>query len=398
MHSRPLLSLALLAGIPALVSAQAASNEITMSNGGDEFLLPPSPTVAGDLYWRALPGDRLLAHQHGPAGAKTMEISGFYEELFDTDWSTTPQFFDRLVGPAVPAPGAPCALQPDLASPSGVSVILGPSGFGSPCTIAPSLCSPGGCPPPGSGPIGWVVDISFGTTPGTGAAVLPADGTSASDAAVTYFVTPGMPVTGGACGLGDFVFQTAYSTDETQADDCGGLNAFSGFASGGGPLTQDARAETPAFSLAWREPVLNVIADSGTGLGLEQGPNGGGALNGIKLDTQSGAATIGVEVRDLEGIGDLAYAWSTPYPAGPSGLQVGSAWLLQRFNRLMPACFLGTISATTFVFTTEGTFTTCQIPLQAVAGGPAELYWQAFLQDPLTGALRNTNRVRTTLY
>jgi hypothetical protein len=395
MRSRPVLAFTLLAGIPALASAQIPSNEITMSNGGDAFLLPPSPSVAGDLYWRALPGDRVLAHQHGPAGVTTMEISGFYEELFDTDWSTTPLFFDRLIGPAVPAPGAPCALQPDLASPSGVSVLLGPSGFGSPCTVAPSLCSPGGCPTTGFGPIGWLLEVSFGTTV---VAVLPADGTPASDAAVTYFVTPGMPATGGACGLGDFVFQTVYSTDETQADDCSGLNAFSGFATGGGPLTQDTPAVTPAFSLAWREPVLNVVADSGTGLGVEHGPNGGGALNGLKLDTQGGAATIGVEVRDFEGLGDLAYAWSTPYPAGSAGLTVGSAWLLQRFNRLMPACFLGSIAATTFVFTAEGAFTTCQIPLQAVASGPVELYWQAFLQDPLTGALRNTNRVRTTLY
>ena len=404
MQATPFSVCAALAVLAASTSAQ--SNDTPLSNGGEIFVFFSDPSVGttagavGDAYWRAFPGDRLLAHQHGPSGSTTMEINGFYEELYDTDWNTTPHFYDRHVGPALPVIGLACALEPAFlqtgSMSTGATVIVGPSGFGNPCSIAPSLCSPAGGCGLGGVPVGWIVDISFGVTPGTGV-VLPADGTSASDMAVAYLLPDGMPATGGPCGLGDYALQASYSTDETQADDCSGQSAFSGFKLGALAATQDPRTETPTFTLGWREPVLNVVADSGTGLGVEQGPNGGGALNGLKLDTQSGAATIGVEVRDFEGVGDLAYAWSTLYADGLPGLPVGSAWLLQRFNRLMPACFLGTIGATPFVFTAEGAFTTCQIPQLPVAG-PVDLYWQALMQDPLTGTLRNTNRVRTTLY
>jgi hypothetical protein len=397
MQTQALLAAAGLAACAAITSAQ--SNDITMSNGGDTLFFYSDPSAPGDLYWRALPGDRLLAHQHGPAGDATMELSGFYEDLFDTDWSTTPVFFDRHVGRALPVAGAPCALEPDFLQTgvfAGTTVVMGPSGFASPCTVAPSLCSPGGCAAPGFTVLGWIVDISLGSTPGSGV-VLPADGTPASDAAVTYLVTPGMPASGGPCGLGDYVLQTAYSFDESQADDCAGLNTFSGSRLGSGPAAQDPLTDTPTFALGWREPVLNVVADSGTGLGVEQGPNGGGALNGLKLDTQSGVATVGVEVRDFEGVGDLAYVWSAAEAGGPPGMPIGGAWLLQRFSRVMPACFLGTIGPATFVFTAEGAFTTCQMPQLPVAG-PVDLYWQGLMHNTLTGEFRNTNRVRTTLY
>jgi hypothetical protein len=76
---------------------------------------------------------------------------------------------------------------------------------------------------------------------------------------------------------------------------------------------------------------------------------------------------------------------------------VGEAWLLQRFSRSMPACFLGTVALTSFVVTGEGAFVTCQVPQVAVAG-PVDVYWQGLMHDPLTGAFSNTNRVRTTLY
>ena len=281
MQTRSLLAATGLAACAAITSAQV-TNDVTLSNGDDVLFFYSSPTVGGDLYWRALPGDRLLAHQHGPAGDATMELSGFYEDLFDTDWSTSPVFYDRHVGRALPVPGAPCALEPDFLQTgvfTGTTVVIGPSGFGSPCTIAPSLCSPGGCGVAGFMP-GWVVDLSLGTSPGTGV-VLPADGTPASDVAVTYFAPPGMPGSGGACGLGDYVLQSVYSTDETQADDCAGLSSFSGSAVGGAPGVQDPVTDTPTFALGWREPVLNVVADSGTGLGVELGENGGGALNGL---------------------------------------------------------------------------------------------------------------------
>ena len=328
-----------------------------------------------------------------------MEISGFYEHLFDTDWTTTPSFYDRFVSGALPVPGAPCALEPDFLQTgvmSGTTVIIGPSGFGSPCTVAPSLCSPGGCGAPGLGILGWIVDVSFGTTPGSGI-VLPADGTSASDTAVSYMVTPGMPVTGGSCGIGDYTIQASYSSDETQADDCLGLSAFSGLRQGG-IVFQDLATYAPNLVVAFREPVLNVQADSGGG--VEVGPNGGGALNGLKLYTQGGSASIGVEVRDqasIASVGDVAFAWWTTAAGGPPGVLHGGAWLLQRFSRDMPACFRGPVAPIVFVFTPEAAFTTCQMAVPPVAA-QYDVFWQGLIKDGTTGELRNTNRVRTTLY
>jgi hypothetical protein len=401
MLIRPAHVLAVIAALaPAGLSQN--SNDTPLSNGGETFVFFSDPSAGttvgtiGDVYWRAYPGDRLLAHAHGPTGETTMEIEGFYEELYDTDWSTTPHFYERHVGPALPVPGAPCALEPafmqtgDLST--GISVVVGPSGFGTPCTIAPSLCSPGGCGL--GGPIGWIVDINFGSTVGAGI-VLPADGTSASDMAVSYLLPAGMPATGGPCGLGDYALQASYSTDESQADDCGGRNAFSGRKLGGAPAVQDPTAETPVFSIAWRDPVLNVVADSGTG--AETGPNGGGALNGLKLDTQGGAASIGIEVRDLAGVGSTAFAWWST-AAGPApGVFHQGAGLLQRFDRDMPACFRGTVAPTFFTFVTEGAFASCQraVPPSAT---PYDVYWQAVVYDPALGVFHNTNRVRTTLY
>ena len=102
-------------------------------------------------------------------------------------------------------------------------------------------------------------------------------------------------------------------------------------------------------------------------------------------------------MRDFEGVGDLVFVWSAAVAGGPPGKPVGEAWLLQRFSRAMPACFLGTVAATTFVFTAEGAFETCQIPQLPVAG-PVDVYWQGLMHNTVTGGFRNTNRVRTTLY
>jgi hypothetical protein len=397
-----------LAVIAALATAGLAqnSNDTPLSNGFETvvFFSDPSggstfsiPGTVGDMFWRAYSGDRMLAHQQGLSGSSTMEIDGFYEELYDTDWSTTPHFYTRMVVPALPVPGAPCALEPDFlqlgfTGATGTTVLMGPSGFGTPCTIAPSLCSPGGCGI--GGPIGWITDIGFGPTPGSGV-VLPADGTSASDVAVAYFLPDGMPATGGPCGQGDYSLQALYSTDESQADDCGGLNAFSGKKLGTAAAVQDPYNETPVASVAWREPMLNVIADSGPG--AETGLNGGGALNGFKLDTQGGAAHIGIEVRDLGGVGGTAFGWWSTAAGGPPGVLHQGAWLLQRFSRDMPACFRGMVAPTVFTFVPEGAFASCQMAVPPVASS-YDVFWQAVVYDPALGMFHNTNRVRTTLY
>ncbi|MEM7311448.1 MAG: hypothetical protein AAF682_32590 [Planctomycetota bacterium] len=399
------LALALSAATP--LAAQMGSNDTPLHNGGDTWVFLSSPSVGsdprlqtyGDLFWRAFPGDRLTAHENA-AGA-TMEIDGFYERLYDTDWSTTPSFYTRMVGPATASPSATCALEPAFFQKgltSEVRIVFGASGFPNPCTVAPSLCSPPGgiCPPPGF-INGYLVDLALGSTPGTGI-VLPADGTRGSDFAITYLLEAGMSASGGTCGLGDYDQQAFYSTDETQFDDCGGLNAFSGRKVGAAPRTQDAITDTPALNLTWRDPMLNAIADSGGGLGVEVSDNGGGALNGLKLDTSTGLATIGFEVRDLLSPGDVAVVWGSKYAGGPPGQSAfGGASLLVRPTREIPGCFTGPMLPVAFVFTSERAFATCQIPVQPLPAA-TDFYWQGLVYDPATDTAANTNRLRTTLY
>jgi hypothetical protein len=385
----------------AATSHPQTSNDVPLSNGGDVLFTFPTPTVGssgaswGELYWRTLPGDRILAHQHGISGAQTMEVSGFHEQLFDTDWATSPPFYDRLIGPAVPS-AVPCGLDPAFLQTGLLTtetlVSLGPSGFGSPCTLVPSLCSPTGSTCTG---LGWTVDILIGSGPGDGV-VVPADGTSGSDLAITYVVPGGMTIAGGACGQGDYANQQLYSNDETQVDDCGGVSAFSGFhLPGAGAGQPDAVTDSPVAMVGFREPVLNVVADSGGG--VEVGANGGGALNGLKLDTSAGSASIGLEVRDLAGVGELAAVGAAFAPLGPPGPTFLRAHLLILPTIGTPSCFSGSVIPMTFGFTPEGAFVTCQAPLPPVPG-QVDVYWQGLILDPVALTARNTNRVRTTLY
>ena len=400
------LLLALAISAPA--AAQGNLNDMPLNNGGEVFLILNSPSVAfdpstgiGDLFWKAFPGDRLLAHEHGPSGAATMEIDGFNEQLFDTDWTTPPPFYDRLIGPAVTSAVAACTVEPAFLSAgitSEVLVSLGNSGFGHPCTIAPSLCSPSGgtCPPPGTF-IGYLVDISIGSSPGTGV-VVSADGTPASNLAVSYLVPGGMVDTGGTCGAGDYSLQAYYSTDETQADDCFGYSTFGGTRILSFAPSPDLYNETPANLVTFREPILNAQASVGGGA-LETSENGGGALNALKLTTGApGTASLGFEVRDVASIGKIGVVWGSTFAGGPPGSPVlGGAYLLVRPDRDIPGCFMGPVAGVTFVFTPEGAFTTCQVPVGPITG-PLDFYFQALIYDPASMTAVNTNRLRTTLY
>jgi len=384
----------------ATVAAQGGSNDVPLNNGGDVIVGPsggtsvgsnPATGTWGELYWRALPGDRVLAYEH-PGGAQTLEIDGFVESLFDTDWSTSPALYDRIVGPAAPsglAGLAPCALEPaffQAGLTSEVQLSFGPSGFPPPCSIVPSLCSPSGgsCPAPGF-LNGYEIEMVLGASPGSGV-VVPADGTSASDLAVTYLITGGMTSTGGTCGAGDYVLQQVVSIDETQADDCLGYSSFGGFhVPGTGPIP-DAVTSSLEQNVTFREPVLNVVADSGSG--VEQNPIGGGALNGLKLDTSNGLATIGAELRDEGAAGRRGFVfWSRVPLAAGSATFLGAPMLVPP-TLGGPACFHGPIS---------GALTTCQIAVAPVPQ-PVDVYWQGVSIDPVSGVATATNRVRTTLF
>ena len=404
-HLHMILPLCLLA-LPAL--GQANSNDVPLNNGGDVMFVSSSPSVgapsgtvppdaAGDLWYKVLPGNRLLRHGEPPS----VVIDGYYETLWDTDWSTPPDFHDRTHGPAVL--GAAGALEPaffQLGFTSETTVVLGPSGFGNPCTVAPSLCTPPGgtCPP--SGFInGFLVDIDFGLA-GIG---IPADGTPASDHAVTYFVPGGMTITGGTCGLGDYTLQDVHSTAAPRADRLGsGISPFDGFPLAGRGPHPDSIVSTTEAHLTFRNPMLNPVADSGTGFGVEQGDNGGGATNALLLSVGSGLASLGVELRSLQhaGTSNLAVVGASQAQIAAPGIDVFGASLLVRPDtafKITSGFWNGEVTPMVFVFSSEGAFLGPQLPLPTSLAGK-ELFLQGFVLDVATLAGDNTNVVRTTFF
>ncbi|MEM7310123.1 MAG: hypothetical protein AAF682_25835 [Planctomycetota bacterium] len=411
-----LVALLAAAALGSHAAAQVSSNDAPLNNGGDVLFLYPLPSIGatpggppdinGDLFWRAHAGVDFMANIDA-SGAAAMEIDGYHEALWDTDWTTPPDFYTRTHGPALPDAGGlgglvPAFFQQGLTSEA--IVVLGSSGFGAPCTIAPSLCSPpgGSCPPPGF-INGYAIDLSFGSTVGSGI-TLPADGTAASDMATAYFIPGGMTTMGGTCGLGDYTFQDAHSTDESAADATGnGINPFAGFQFGGsGPLF-DGINSMVEMTETWRGPVLNVVADTGAGLGVERSDNGGGGMNGRLLDMSSDAATIGVELRDFAGTGipgNLAVVGASLTPLPMPGVPFLGANLLLLPDGVLNAStsvWQGTVSPTVFFFTSEGAFEGLQAPLAAAHSG-TDVYLQGLVLDLGGGAARSTNRVRTRLF
>ena len=100
-----------LAAALALVLAAAApaaqwSNDTPFNNGADVAFIYSDPSsgatsgavpadVTGDLYWRTHSGGNFLNDVDAALGGSLMEVDGYYESLFDTDWSTTPHFYVR---------------------------------------------------------------------------------------------------------------------------------------------------------------------------------------------------------------------------------------------------------------------------------------------------------------
>ncbi len=385
------------------------SNNIPLNNSaeGGALMSVPSvgsplgtspPDVFSDLFWKVYSGDRIMRHNSGSSGISVMEIDGYFETIWDTDWATPADFYDRTHGPVLPSTTVPGLLEPAFFQ-NGITtetlVSLGNSGFGNPCTVFPSLCSPpgGSCAPIGFAN-GYIVDIQLGETTGTGIACL-ADGSTAAGLATTYFLPGGMPFTGGPCLQGDYVIQNLRSTDEDQADDLFGISAFGGqqFA-GGGPVA-DLVTEAPEVNVNFRNTILNVVGDS-DGLGLDVGNNGGGALNGLKLNVGGGSAQFGIEVRDLAGTAQFAACGASlleetfTIPLLGGYLQVALDPLffltLQTFNG--PVVQSGG----------EGSFASPPIPLPAGLAGVTFFIQGIWVGTP--GGVytaRNTNRVKLSL-
>jgi len=405
-------SLALVAG----TAAAQNSNDSTLNNGGDVvfFYSSPSsgfsslafpPDINGDLYWRSHSGANMMNDVDGLIGA-AMEIDGYYESLFDTNWSTSPSFYARSHGPALPDVGGLGNLEPaffQLGLTTETVVLIGPSGFGNPCTIVGTLCSPSGgsCAAPGF-VNGYLVDIGLGATPGLGV-VLPADGTSASDMATTYFVTGGMTSTGSLCGSGDYDMQDVHSTDETQGDATGnGINPNGGLQlAASGPIAEAINSMAEGHE-TWRGNIVNVVADTFGG-GAEVGDNGGGAMNGRVLSVGGGVATLGVELRDLNtaltlGGANLGIVGASLSPL-PGGFPALGGTLLVFPDGLFNSTsgvWQAPIASTTFVFTTEGVMNGAQLAIPTTAAG-ATLHIQGAALSFLTVTVDSTNAVTTTL-
>lgn len=375
--------------VAGVISAQSNSNDAPFNNGGDVVFIFSSPSSGfsslsnppdanGDLFWRAHAtlADVAPAYGAGAAG-HVMEVDGYYESLFDTDWTSSPHFYQRLHGPAVV--NALGGLEPSFfttgfgggAYPETL-VQLGPSGFGNPCTVAPTLCSPPGgiCPPTGF-VNGYIVDIQFGSAIASGV-VVPANKTANSNYAMTYFVHGGMTASGGTCGLGDYDLQDVHSTDESQSDTTGNaINPDSGFqVAASGPI-QDATASMAENSDTWRENVFQPVAQTNATLGVEVGPNFGGAMNGRRLSTGSGQATLGGELRDFAaasipnlGVGAISLG-RLPFP----GLSVLGGTLLLIPDGLFNASsgvWQAPVVARTAVFTAEGCAIFPQLPVPPI--------------------------------
>ncbi len=410
---RPFAVAVALAATTSLAFAQVDSNNSTLNNGGDVVFLYSSPSsgftaaanppdAAGDWYYKVWQGSQSL--DHVTALGSVMEVDGFYESLFDTFWGTigspassSADFYARTLGPAVASTVNPGILEPGFVQNGFTTetlVIVGNSGFGNPCTVAPSLCSPPGstCPPTGF-VNGYLVELNFSSTPGTGV-LLPADGTSLSDTALTYFVNGGMTASGGVCGLGDYGLQDVHSTDETQADTAGGLNIDGGFQLGGGGPLAEAVVSVLEANLTFRICIVNLKASTAGGP-VEIGDNGGGATNALRLDVSSGLSSVGIEVRHLTTamVPNIAAAGFSltriPNPGVP--IFGGQANLLivpdGVFNSTVAT---GTMTTTVFVFTSEGVFCGPQFPLPAFLPGLV-LHAQGLVIDLSSFFVTSTN-------
>ena len=392
-------------------SAQGAS-EWPLNNGGDILYYYSSPSIGaapldalpdlnGDLYWRSHAGGNSMDDVDALLSS-SIEIVGYHEWIYDTDWSTTPAFYTRAHGPALANAAGAGSLAPaflQLGATSEVFVSIGPSGLGNPCTVAPTLCSGGACPPPGL-VVGYNVELAFGSTPGAGV-VLPADGSGGADPAVTWFLPGGMTQVGGACGAGDYTLQDLHSNDETQADSTGNaINPWGGLQLGGSPAAAEPLTDMAVSHVRLSGNSINVMADSGTGLGVETSFCGGGGTNGRALRVGAGGATLGVELRDDEASpGDLGFVGASLTPIPNPGVSVLGASLLVQPDALFLATvgqWQGPMVPSAAMGNGGLVMVGAQLPVPPTAGG-VTLHLQGVVLAAGTLTADSTNRAAVVL-
>jgi hypothetical protein len=292
--------LALTAGLATAQGRSHESNPMFLNNGADLVYIFSDPSVGSttgqfppyyqsDLFTKTYPGDALLTWDG------VVEISGQQEAIFDTDWTTSPSIYARLMGGTCDNPGGPGNEVADFFCGPATGVFVAGANFGlqNPCTLTgnPLGCT-GACPPTGY-VVGYNLSLSYGSP-----IVIPADGVTGT--AVTYFFPGGMTFTSGAagqCGMGDYILQDLHSTDEN-VDDPGalGYSQTSSYQLGFSGAIPDLLPEVAEASLEFSRPMITTYAQDTT---LGWGPESGQAA--LSSDASSGGLQIGVEVVDLYG-------------------------------------------------------------------------------------------------
>lgn len=401
--------------LTAPAAAQTADNDLYTSNGGEAWLivdpttgnptgvLPPD-WAGGNYYFNILHADRLL-HASG-----TMTLTAVTFDVFDSDWDTSPDFFDMaLTGTDV------TGRFPDGTDPGVVYVSLGSSGLTNPCLLPgdPFDCADEPCVSEGSGD-GTLVNVQVQFP--AGGLTVTADG--ATNSALTMFQPGGMVIGSGTeptCFLGDMVIMPSMSTDLPHLPDQGevtGLtiaDSYSGFQldTGGGPLLGNVGGSS-AFDMTFGfdEPTMNLrVVPYNPAIGSTQPPGSG--LASHHLNVGSGLTSLGVEMHSLDGVGNTAVVAASlstlPLPGafvGPYGVKL----MLTPdalFNLVLGAgAYVGPIvlDDNGGAPLDDGVFQSSLLSVPAVVPDGIELYFQGFELDGANDPVASTNVARITLW
>ena len=395
---RPVILLCALASLGAAPTAAQGANDLILNNGVDRLFVFSDPSIGSpagtfppdwtsDLFYKVFPRETV----HAPDG--DLLLTGLNLVIYDTDWTTSPDFFDMFLSAGIESSlgsGAnPGNIEPLIGDPMGLLISPGPSGLPDPC-LAPGdpLGCGGPCPPfdplAGFGAAGYEIDVQLLSPIALdGTSFHAADGNT--DVVLTFFHPGGMPFSaGGTCGQGDYVIADAHSTPfvfapgipETQADWLGtGYSAYSGFQVGLFPgFTAEGVDESPWGVLQFDEAMLNVTVDPAGGPPLETG------LAGINPSVGLGFTELGVQIHADQNIGDLAFGGVSSSGFLPAPVPVfGSAQLL-----LFPDGLTFAIASSwNGVIGPDGIFTSATVPVPSSSAG-LDLFLQGILLDPVT--------------
>lgn len=321
-------------GAGGFASAQNGNDNL-LHNGGGVLYYFGSPSIgfstgvnppdfSGDWYWKVYPATSITT------SSGVSEVTGWQVTLLDTDWTTSPAFYDTIFAKGKPSTANPGNIEPDFTDPNAVFLSIGVSGFVNPCIADPSLCGGGLCPPAGQ-LLGYDVAVGLGTCTGDGILFVSDDNTHFTES--SFF--PGDMFYGGpagACGTGDFVWMNDNSTDEKQASPTGVAYSFYGGRNFTGVgLTPNPLARNATQHIELCSPTLNIRLGAPVALPIPYGTTGQGetGLAGVNADlTGTGGAGLqfGYRLYDDVGLTQIVpFALATScvlVPPAPPGIPV----------------------------------------------------------------------------